>query len=223
MRTYNISITRKPNSNAFLKSITTSEGIIVPTFDKTEQKYTVNVENTVNDITITGISEVSTTSINGTMNKFTHTINNLASGTTIYELITLAEDGITSITYTLEIIKDKSDNDNISRLVLKEGILSPKFNPDIVTYEASVPYETTQGTFIVELEDSKATYEIKNNENFIVGENEVIIEVRSESGYKKEYKVTITRQDETTTNNYLESLSTDKGILNPIYNKNTQY
>ena len=223
MRTYNISITRKPNSNAFLKSITTSEGIIVPTFDKTEQKYTVNVENTVNDITITGISEVSTTSINGTKNKFTHTINNLASGTTIYELITLAEDGITSITYTLEIIKDKSDNDNISRLVLKEGILSPKFNPDIVTYEASVPYEITQGTFIVELEDSKATYEIKNNENFIVGENEVIIEVTSESGYKKEYKVTITRQDETTTNNYLESLSTDKGILIPIFNKNTQY
>ena len=221
-RTYTLTVIRKPNSNAYLKSITTSEGIIVPEFNKEEQKYVVNIENNVSSFSITAIADVNTTSINGGLNNISMMVNDIPSGTTEFKFVTLAEDGVTSLTYIVEVVKDKSDNDNLSYLIMEEGALDKAFNPDIIIYNTIVPYSVTKGTFHIELEDENASYEILNN-NFDVGDNEVIIRVTSESGLTKDYTVNVNRQELESSNNYLSNITVNKGTLTPTFNKEKQY
>lgn len=214
-RTYTLKITRKANNDTSLALITTSEGILVPEFDKDNLNYSINVENDIETITIKGTPNVSTTTVTG------NGTYKLVSGSNIIELVTKAEDG-TSKTYKIDVYKDKSDNDNINYLLMEEGIITPKFDSNIISYTTLVPYSVTQGTFHVELEDKSATYEIINN-NFIVGENEVIIRVTSESGKTKDYKINVIRQTEEIASNYLTNIEVDNGSLNPIFSKEQLY
>ena len=216
-KTYTIIVTRKPNSNAYLSLITTSSGILVPDFDKETMEYSLNVGSTVDTIKVIGTPEESTTTVTG------NNTYNLVSGENTVVLTTLAEDGITTETYTLIITKDKSDNTNISNLYLEEGVLSPSFDSGIINYTTKVPYEVEKATFHVTLEDSNATYEILGNENFEVGENEVIIVVTGEDGNTKEYKVVVTRREEPINSNYLLNLEVSDGTLNPTFTKEKQY
>lgn len=214
-RTYTLKITRKANSDATLSVITTSEGILVPEFDKDNLNYSINVENDIETIDIKGIPNVNTTSVTG------NGTYKLVSGNNIIELVTEAEDGTTK-TYKINVYKDKSDNDNINYLLMEEGIITPTFDPNIISYTALVPNSVSKGTFHVELEDEFATYEILNN-NFLVGENEVIIRVTSESGKLKDYKVNVIRQEKEVTSNYLTNIEVDNGTLTPIFNKEQLY
>lgn len=216
-KTYLITVNRKPNSNAYLKSITTSEGVIVPKFDKTELKYTINVENNIESILINGTPEVKTTTVTG------NGTYNLNSGSNVFTLTTLAEDKTTTLTYEIEVIRDLSENDNISSLIIEEGSLTPKFESNVITYDVVVPNEVTKGTFHVELEDEKATYEIIGNEDFVVGKNEVIVRVKSEAGLTKDYKINITRQEKEDNSNYLSKLVVSTGTLTPEFNKEKQF
>ena len=213
---YSILITRKPSANAYLKDIKLSEGSLTPTFNKETLEYTVNVNNDIENIEITGEPELISTTVTGNGKK------ELQTGDNNFELVTMAEDGETSLTYKIKVVKEESDNNNIKSLILEEGGLTPEFKPSITEYSASVPYEVTSGTFRVELEDPKATYEIIGNENFKEGENEVTIRVTSESGKTKDYVVNINRQQESTLN-YLASLTVSEGTLTPAFDKHIQF
>ena len=214
-RTYTLKITRKANSDATLSSITTSEGILVPEFNKDNLNYSVNVENDIETIDIKGIPTVNTTSVTG------NGTYKLVSGNNIIELVTEAEDGTTK-TYKIDVYKDKSDNDNINYLLMEEGIITPTFNSNIISYTALVPNNVTKGTFHVELEDKFATYEIINN-NFENSETEVIIRVISESGKIKDYKINVIRQEKEVASNYLTNIEIDNGILTPTFDKEQLY
>ncbi|MCM1053584.1 MAG: cadherin-like beta sandwich domain-containing protein [Ruminococcus sp.] len=217
IRNYDITVTRKPNSDATLRLISTNVGVIVPEFDKETYLYSINVENEVSEIEITGIPTVNTTKVTG---NGTHT---LTTGTNRIELVTLAEDGVSTKTYVIEVTKDQSDNDNIKYLLMEEGAISPEFKPDIIKYTASVPYEVESGTFHVELENEKASYTIAGANHFNVGENTVTITVTSEAGTEKVYTVTVTREEQETSSNYLTSITNSVGTLNPNFSKLQQY
>ena len=217
IKTYTIIVTRKPNSNANLSSINTNVGILSPVFNKETFNYTINVENTIDTIKIEGIAEAKTTKVTG------NNTYELESGSNVITLITLAEDNITTKTYTINVVKDKSDNDNIENMYIEEASISPKFDSNIISYTAKVPNEFTNVTIHVELEDKNSTYEIIGNENFIVGENEVIVRVTSESGKTKDYKVVITRQEVHEISNYLSSLKINTGELTPVFDKTIMY
>lgn len=216
-RKYFLNITRKPNTNAYLKLITTSEGILSPGFEKQKRDYSINVENTVDKIVVIGTPEAKTTKVTGNGEYKLH------SGSNIIKLTTLAEDGVTSLVYTIDVYRDKSDNDNLSYLLMEEGAISPKFNPNIISYTASVPYEVTKGTFHIQLEDENATYKILGNSNFKVGENTVEVVVTSESNLSKTYTIVVTRQEKENYSNYLANLSVKPGTLDPKFDKEQQY
>jgi len=109
---------------------------------------------------------------------------------------------------------------------MEEGIISPRFDPNITIYEATVPNEVLSGTFHIELEDDKATYQILNN-NFNVGENEVTIRVTSEKGQTtgdyKDYTIMVTRQPKEILSSYLSNLVVSKGTLTPSFDKEVTY
>ena len=213
---YTVLVTRKGSANAYLQNITVSDGTLAPEFNKETLEYVVNVNSDIETITIDSEPEVISTTVTGNGKK------ELTTGDNNFELVTMAEDGETSLTYKLKVVKPESDNNNIKSLILEEGGLTPTFEPSVTSYSADVPYEVTSGTFRVELEDEKATYEILNNENFVEGENEVTIRVTSESGKTKDYVVTINRQQESTSN-YLASLSVTEGTLTPVFDKHVQF
>lgn len=216
-RTYLINVIRKPNSNAYLKMITTNVGILVPEFNRDVNEFSINVENDVDTITIVGTPEVGTTKVEGN-NTYT-----LVSGDNWITLTTLAEDGITTLTYKINVIKDKSDNDNISNLVMEEGAISPKFDSNILYYNVNVPYDITKGTFHVTLEDNNATYVISGADNFDIGENIVVVTVISESGLQKDYTINVNRQEKEISSNYLSSLTLSSGTLIPDFDKEHLY
>ena len=217
VRTYTVNIRRKPNSNAYLRVITTSHGIIVPTFDKEHNEYIVNVEYEVNEIEIFATAEVSTTTISGLGKK---TLN---KGDNEFIITTTAQDGVTSLTYKVNVVRDKSNNENLKYLLMEEGALDRTFNPDIIIYHVTVPYEVTSGTIHAETEDETSTFEVSGNDNFEVGDNTVIITVTSEAGLTKDYKIIVTRQEQEESNNYLGNITISNGTLVPDYNKEQLY
>lgn len=216
-KVYTIQITRKANSNAYLSDIRTSAGTLEPVFEKETLSYTMNVESTISKIQITGIPEVKTTEVTGSKEYA------LVSGNNRIELVTLAEDGVSTLTYIINIEKKQSDNNYLSYLVLEEATISPTFTKEETSYRAVVPYEIQSGVFHVQTEDPNATYQILNNGPFIVGENEVTIEVTSESGLVRNYVITIVRQEDFSNSDYLSLLAVDQGTLDPEFKKDQLY
>lgn len=217
VNTYIIKVKRKPSSNAYLKLITTSEGVLVPEFSKDQNEYTMTVSHPVSKIQVIGTPEASTTSVSGNGDY------DLSVGTNEIELVTLAEDKKTTLTYKIVVKREKSSNANLSHLLLEEAKLDPEFKKDVTSYKASVPYEVNKGMFHVTPEDENATYEIIGNTNFEVGENTVTIRVTAEDKTVKDYVVVVTRQEDVTNSDYLIHLSVNKGTLTPSFEKKQQY
>ncbi len=213
IREYTITVTRRPNENAYLKMITTDYGIIIPTFDKENNTYTVNVPNEVETINIIATPEVKTTTITGDGTK------KLTKGENNFSIVTLAEDKITSMTYNLKVVRDKSSDTNLSNLYVEEGILDPLFNKEIINYEITIPYDKTEINVHATPEDKNASYEVIGNSNLQVGENEVKVIVTSESNETKEYTINVIRQEQEESNNYLSNILITSGTLTPEFNK----
>lgn len=217
IKMYEVTITRKASDNAYLSLITTSEGVWVPDFSKEELNYTITVPSTTEKIRVYGTPEAKTTKVIGNGEY------QISGSETVITLTTIAGDNKTTLTYTLTIEKEKSDNNLLQFLLLEEGDINPEFDPSINSYTAMVPYNVEFGTFHVELEDEKASFEILGNEDFVVGENTVTIRVTSESGKINDYVVVVTRQEDVSGSDYLATLTVDKGVLTPAFTKEQQY
>ncbi|MCM1532961.1 MAG: cadherin-like beta sandwich domain-containing protein, partial [Ruminococcus flavefaciens] len=207
-RTYTVKVVRAANNNAYLKMISTTEETIITNHD--DLSYEINVESDIDTITINPIAEESTTTIDPTEINLT-TLN---TGDNLVTIITTAENGDT-LTYTLNIRKSASDNNRLADLIMEEGALKPKFDPDTDTYEVKVARSVTRGTFHVTLEDERASYKITGDKNFVIGENTVTITVTSESGKPHDYTVKVIRQE--LTSNYLLDLNVKGVITNKAY------
>ena len=71
---------------------------------------------------------------------------------------------------------------------------------------------------IIETLDPNATYTVTGNKDFVVGNNEVIIEVTSSDGLQKEtYTIQVNRN--MSSNNYLSYILPSKGALSPAFTK----
>ena len=217
-KTYTIHITRKPNSNAYLRQINLAKGTLDPAFNKTTFDYEVIVDCDTTSYYVDAIPEASTTRVTITGN------SQLVTGDNYFTLTTLAEDGVSTETYNVKVTKLQSGNNKIRSLILKEGALKPKFDGDTTEYTAVVPYSVENATFEVELEDNRSTYEILWADNLIVGENDVVIKVTAENGDLLEYTVTITRlTEEQSIDTQLKDLTVSRGTLDPEFDSSITY
>lgn len=165
---YTVDLTRKePNHDATLNVL---EGIVsgmsgnqITTFVPGETSNTYNIMNVGNasSITIKAIPTVSTTSINYTKkNPYIDTITLSANTTNRIVITTLAEDGVTSETYTIYVYRTnstpKDDNnlinieviDSTNKYYLSQNGVggSQTFNPNTDTYNITIPYGATAYT-----------------------------------------------------------------------------
>ena len=87
-----------------------------------------------------------------------------------------------------------SNNNRLASLTVKGVTLKPEFDPEEKQYEAIVPFEVEKLEVEAVAADEKATVTIKDTDLPYIGKNITRIQVVSESGLQRTYKIYTTRQ-----------------------------
>jgi len=108
-KSYKITVTRAPSSNAKLLSLTTSAGVLSPAFNNTVTSYTRAVPNTTTSITFTPtvVDKTATVTVNGTVTTSgtASAAQSLVAGSNTENIKVTAQDGVTTITYTVTVTR----------------------------------------------------------------------------------------------------------------------
>ena len=220
--------------SAKLKGLSINVGVLSPVFDKNVFSYTVAVDNTVDKCLISAETEDSTA---------TYTINANGGLITLGSQIALNV-GNNDVTIDV-VLKDKkesyklvinratpnlSNNANLSSLSFDNLSISPIFDKNTVTYQASVGNAVTSTKLSFATDFNTATAIVKKGTELIVspynisltvGDNPIDVEVTAEDGKsKKTYTIVVNRATIIVSNNAnLSSLSLSSGSI--TFNKNT--
>jgi len=207
-KTYTVKVIRGQSDDNSLKEVKNDQNSVVTKASDT--KYVLDVQYDVKKITIEGIPNdpKSTVLGNGTYD--------LNTGENPISLTVTSESGNVA-TYEVVVVRDLSHNDDLAYLFAKEGALNPVFKDTTIFYDVYVDNSVTQLTLDVITEDENATYEVTGNENFVVGENKVVVTVTAPSGDKKAYTLNVIRQDPTTDELLLSDLEISDGELAPEF------
>jgi hypothetical protein len=108
-------------------------------------------------------------------------------------------------------VKLKSTNNNLGGLSLVGGSLSPAFNANTTNYTATV--NASSVTINATKGESSQTITGTGKKTLKYGKNTFNVVVKSEAGTSKTYTIVITRPDSRKSDNYLSSLSIDKGSI----------
>jgi LEA14-like dessication related protein len=108
-KSYTITVTRRPSTNANLSNLTFSTGTLAPTFASGTTAYTQSVVNDITDLTVTPTvaDTTATIKINGVIVASGNTTVPilLVVGNNIFNIVITAQDGITTKTYTVTVTR----------------------------------------------------------------------------------------------------------------------
>ena len=211
VKKYTIIVTKDGSDNNYLSNLYTSEGVLTPAFDKETLEYIVDVSNEIDEIEIDGKLEDLSSSVEGFKTYLLNDGENL-----IYVTVT-SESGVVR-TYKIIVNREEKVSSYLKELSVDDYDLSPSFDKENLEYFINVNNETTSLNINAIPEDEKATYEIKGNQDFDIGMNEVTITVTAEDGTKTEYILYVNRN--LSTNNYLSSIELSEGTLVPDFDPN---
>ena len=210
-KVYTINITRPDNRSKTntLSSLKLSSGTIA--FNKNTTNYKVTVENNISSIKVEAtLTDKKSSFVSG----YEPRVVNLNVGNNNIEIKIKAENEEVK-TYTINVVRKdvdkpsnndsnnkpvtkeetkKSNNNNLSELKLSDGILV--FDKGTTEYRVTVSYDVKSIEITAKTEDSKAKFEILNNEELSIGENVITIKVVAEDNSEKEYKIIVIRKEE---------------------------
>ncbi|QTH42825.1 cadherin-like beta sandwich domain-containing protein [Cohnella sp. LGH] len=220
-KTYTVTVTRTPGSNADLSGMTLSSGTLSPTFAAGTTSYATSVANGVSSITVTPTvsDSTATVKVNGTIvaNGSASGAISLIVGDNPIPVVVTAQDGTTTKAYTVTVTRaawitsggsvSQSNNTNLSGLTLSSGSLSPAFTSGTKSYAASVANSVSSITVTPAVSDSAATVKVNGKTvtsgfasgtiSLIVGDNLFTVEVTAQDGTMTTYTVTVTRASDT--------------------------
>ena len=139
--------------------------------------------------------------------------------------ITITNDGDNTNIESVDIndknvtIRVKSNVNTLSSLKVKEGNYLSNFDSNKSEY--SFNYDKNSITFTGTLTDSSAKVNGLKSYDLKYGNNVINIEVISESGIRRVYKINVNRLDNRDKTNTLDTLTITDYKLNPEFNKNT--
>lgn len=222
-KTYTLTVIRPDNRSTVntLSSLTVKDESKTYNinFSSNTLTYTINVASNINSVTITAKL---TDAKSKFVTNYAPGVKELEYGKNIIYLKVQSEKGdIKTYTITINRPDNRSSNAYLKNIKLDYGNLS--FDKNVFEYTLTVPYAVSSVNVSGEAEDKKATIKVIGNADLIVGENVIKIEVTAENGDKKEYEITITRQEKEaaspSNNTYLSKLIIDKYDLE--FDKNT--
>lgn len=212
VRNYQLDIYRAGPNEARIKSLSFDYGTLSPNFDKNKNAYTMEVDNTVTKLTetVVMVDEKATYTISG--NK------NLKIGENTITITTLAQDGKTSLEYTIIVTKKASSNAYLSDIVT---FPEKDFTFDKEKYNYVYHVESNVNTIQIIGVREDTTAKITGNGIYqLTGEDLTVkLTVVAQDGTTKVYTVVVTKKKESNAN--LESLTINNGELIPEFDKDT--
>ena len=196
IRTYNLYVTRKikdlpKSSDITLKNISLSTGKL--DFDKNKFLYTINVDNTIENIDIKALPNNAKATVN------IEKPDKLVIGENTITITVIAEDGTVGKYVIIVNRKEKLSND---ATIKKLHIKGYNLNFDSSNYEYLLAIKDEKSLDIeVILNNDKSKYKITGNKN-LTNNSTIKITVTAEDNTKKEYKIKITKEIESNTNNF---------------------
>ncbi|MDB4199711.1 cadherin-like beta sandwich domain-containing protein [Planktomarina temperata] len=190
--TYTVTVTRLPSSDATLSNLISSTGTLTPGFAPATTAYSFTVANAVTTLTLTPtVNEPNATAVVNNGNPIT-----LAVGANPIPVEVTAQDGTTTITYTVTVTRLPSSDATLSNLTSSTGTLTPSFAPATTAYSFTVANAVTTLTLTPTVNEPNATV-VVNTGNPIalaVGANPILVEVTAQDGTTTiTYTVTVTR------------------------------
>ncbi|HNX58179.1 MAG TPA: cadherin-like beta sandwich domain-containing protein, partial [Spirochaetota bacterium] len=222
-----------------LSGLETSDGTLSPSFEQTTTSYSVTVPATVTSIKIkpTSVDSSAVITVNGVVNSsgsYTSDIELVSGSTTNIPIVVTAPDKTTSKSYYIGVYRQltssgKSSNANLSSLLISNGTLTPKFDPNITSYCAEIA--STETT--IKITPAVAYDASKIDVNNIAvssgsassaiplsyGINKATVKVAAEDGTMKTYSIDLVRVQDKSKNAYLSSLYLSSGTLSPLFSK----
>ncbi|MFC4778173.1 cadherin-like beta sandwich domain-containing protein [Paenibacillus sp. GCM10023252] len=234
-KTYTVTVTRAPSSNADLSGLALSDGTLSPSFASGTISYTANVANGVNSLTVTptAADTQATITVNGVAVASGAASGAIAlavgSGNSVTVVVT-AQDGTTTKTYTVAVTRAASSNADLSGLTLSDGTLSPSFASGTTSYTADTANSVNSLTVTPTAADSSATVKVNGSAvtsaiasapiSLTAGSaSTVTILVTAQDGTTKTYTVTVTRA--ASSNADLSGLTLSDGTLSPSFASGT--
>ncbi len=207
-RTYSVTITRKPSTDATLASLAVSQGTLTPSFTDTISDYTDTVDIEVTSITLTPRASHAAAGIrvNGAAvaSGEQSPVIPLDYGPNAVTIEVVAEDESTTRTYTCTVVRMPNTDANLASLTLSGTVLSPSFDSLTTAYTAHIPYQTNAVTLTPTAAEPRATIRVNGTVvpsgspsgsiDAAVGENTITVEVTAlDTTVAKSYTVTLTR------------------------------
>ena len=122
-RQYTVTVTRAPSSDATLSNLISSTGTLTPGFAPATTAYSFTVANAVTTLTLTPtVNDPNATAVVNSGNPIT-----LAVGANPIPVEVTAQDGTTTITYTVTVTRLPSSDATLSNLTSSTGTLTPQF------------------------------------------------------------------------------------------------
>ncbi len=114
----------------------------------------------------------------------------------------------------------RSKNANLSSLNIEGVELSPEFNADTTTYNATVKFDVSEINVSAIPQDNKSTTVVNGNMDLVEGDNNVTITVTAENGTKKVYTVIVKKEkNPDDLNAFLSSLVINNATLKTDFNQ----
>jgi len=211
-KTYTILVTRDTSDNNYLASLYSDYGEWDKEFLKTENSYIITVPYDIDKIELYGSLEDAGASVIGLQEY------SLFVGDNDISITVISESGQMNV-YKIRVVREESVSVYLTDISVNGYDLDPNFNKEIFEYFITVNNEITSLDLSYVKEDAKANVVVSGNESFEVGMNEVHISVLASDNTEQEYILYVNRS--MSTNNFLKTLSTDVGSLDPTFNPNT--
>jgi gliding motility-associated-like protein len=164
-KTYKVTVTRAPSSNATLSKLGPSIGGLTPAFSSGTTSYTISTGNANASMTLTPVSSDAnaTIKVNGTAvasGTATGPIALTEGGQTVVNTVVTAQDGVTIKTYTFTVTRAPSGIATLSNLQPNNGTLTPAFAGGTASYTVSVANTVSTITITPTTTDANATIKV---------------------------------------------------------------
>ncbi|MCC3376334.1 cadherin-like beta sandwich domain-containing protein [Cohnella sp. REN36] len=174
-KTYNVTINRqRPSDVATLRDLTI-DGSTVPDFAPETYAYTVDVPNATTSVTTTGApaGDGATVAVSGGAS--------LSVGDNLVHVTVTAQDGVSTQTYTVHVVRAPSSEASLSDLTI-DGATVPDFAAGTFDYTINVPNATTSVTTVGTPTGDGATVVVSGGARLAVGDNLVHVTVTAQDG-----------------------------------------
>ena len=218
--TYTIGVIKEIDRNVDLDSLSIDEAELNPGFDSTINKYNLEVDSSVNQLTIHAVPKDPKAQVIITGNK------NLLRGENIVNVVVLSADKSASKTYKLTVNKLADINGFLNSITVTSGDinydLTPIYDKEINNYVVYVPASVTKVTLDAEAESSTAIITGLGDEYVEFKDNIYNIVVTSESGNINTYEVNVYKQYDLTLKSLTvtDAANDEELELNTIFDSN---